>query len=159
MSAFVEQKVVSARSTGTTAGTTTVATVGKVQGKGLDVIAWLRVRLNVTTAPVGTAGQPTVDVYLERKVGADPDWEDFYHFPQVGASLIDRVVNLPLPGPQDVDGSLGSASRTVAVETLAADTLLAGPWGDQIRIREVLADGGASSIDTAAVYDVEMVGA
>lgn len=159
MSVAVAEKVVSAQGTGLAAGTVTVATLSRVQGKPLDLLAWLRVRLTVTQAPVGTAGQPTLDVYLQRKVGADPDWEDFYAFPQVGASTIDRVVTLPLPPAQDVDGSLGSASRTVAVESLAADTLLAGKWGDQIRIREVLADGGASSIDTEAQYDIEMVGA
>lgn len=154
------EKVVAAHSTGTAAGSATVATVREVDGVPLTRLSELRVRLRVTTALVGDT--PTLDVYLQRAVAADPDptdatdWEDFYHFPQVTTSTVDKVISLPLPAAQDVDASLGTYSRNRGVEALAADTVLGGHWMGPIRIREVLATGG--SITTAGVYDVEMVG-
>ncbi len=152
---MAEEKVISAHDTGTTPGTATVATLYHVDDQPLINLDELRVRLNVTQALDGTT--PTLDVYLQRAVGVDPgddDWQDFYHFPQVTTSLVDVEVALPLPAPQDADGSLASASDAVVQESLAADTLLAGHWGSAIRIREVI--GGTPS--QAAVYDVEMVG-
>lgn len=151
---MVQEKVVDAHNTGTSAGTSTVATVQEVAGRSLDVMTELRARLNVTQALDGDT--PTLDVYLQRKVGAGDDWEDFYHFPQVTTSTVDKVVTLPLPLAQDVDGSLGSMSRDQETESLAADTALAGHWSGPVRIREVLATGG--SISQAAIYDIEMVG-
>lgn len=160
MTASLTEKVVDAHSSGTAAGSTTVATVRYLRGRPLASVEQMRVRLNVTTPLIGDT--PTLDVYLQRPVAEDPDptvaadWEDFYHFPQVTTAAVDKVVSLPLPAAQDVDASLGSMSRTRAVETLAADTALGGHWDGPIRIRQVLATGGV--ISQAAVYDVEMVG-
>lgn len=157
---LIAQKVVSAHSAGLVAASTTVATIRTVAGKPIQRIEQMRVRLKVTTAPIGDT--PTLDVYLQRPVGAnaDPtvaaDWEDFYHFPQVTTATVDKVVTLPLPLAQDVDASLGSMSRARAVEALAADTVLGGHWNGPIRIREVVATGGV--ITTAGVYDIEMTG-
>lgn len=149
---MVQEKVVDAHNTGTSAGTATVATVQNVGGRMLPAMAELRVRLNVTQAMTGTS--PTLDIYLQRKVGAGDDWEDFYAFPQVTTSTVDKVVTLPLPLAQDVDGSLGSMSRDQGVESLTADTALAGHWAGPIRVREVI--GG--TVTQAAIYDIEMVG-
>jgi len=160
MAGLLTEKVVAAHSTGTAAVSATVATVRTLAGRPLARVQELRVRLNVTTPLAGDT--PTLDVYLQRAVAEDPDpavaadWEDFYHFPQVTTSTVDKVVTLPLPAAQDVDASLASMSRTRAVETLAADTALGGHWSGPIRVREVIATGGA--ISQAAVYDVEMVG-
>lgn len=100
---------------------------------------------------------PTLDVYLQRALAPSPtadDWQDFYHFPQITSTATDREIVIPLPHPQDVDGSLGSASRAVVQETLAADTLIAGHWGEMIRIREVL----TGDTTAAGVYSVYVAG-
>ena len=114
---------------------------------------------NVMLCPRGTT--PTLDVYLQRPVVASPNpataahWEDFYHFPQVTTSAVDKVVTLPLPPAQDVDASLGTMSRARAVEALAADTAIGGHWAGPIRVREVITGTGISQ---AAVYDLELTG-
>src|SRR3546814_614060 len=103
------ETVVAAHSTGTDAGSATVATVREVDGRPLERIEEMRARLKVTTPLVGDT--PTLDVYLQRPVAADPDpatdedWEDFYAFPQVTTSAVDKVVSLPLPLSQDADRS------------------------------------------------------
>jgi hypothetical protein len=155
------EKVVSAHSAGllATAGAT-VATIREIDKKPLALFDELRARLHVTTAAIGST--PTLDVYLQRAVAADPDptddshWEDFYHFAQVTTATVDKIVSLPLPLAQDVDASLGSMSRTRGVVALAADTALGGHWMGPIRIREVVTTSG--TITTAAVYDIEFVG-
>jgi hypothetical protein len=155
---YLAETVIAARNTGTTPGSATPATVHEVDGRPLGLIDELRCRLNVTQALTGTV--PTLNVYLQRAVAGDPDptvaadWEDFYAFPQVTTSTVDLVVSLPLPAAQDVDGTLTTASRARAVETLTADTLLAGHWAGPIRVREVL--GGTPT--QAAIYDLELVG-
>lgn len=145
-----------ARTSAATAGTATVSTLTAVGGKPLIGMERLSVRLEVTTTITGTA--PTLDIYLQRATQASPgadDWDDFYHFPQVtDAGVVDLLVDLPL-ARSDADGSLGTASHAVVQESLAADTLLGGHWGEQIRIREVV--GGTSL--TAAVYNVHFLGA
>ncbi len=162
MTAALIEKVVSAHSTGTVAGSATVATVREVKGRPLERIDEMRVRLHVTQATAGSVG-PTVDVYLQRPVSASPDptddtdWEDFYRFPQFSTALVDKIVSLPLPLAQDVDASLGSMSRTRAIETLTADTALGGHWMGPVRIREVLGAAGGT-ITQAAIYDVEIAG-
>lgn len=145
-----QETVISAHDTGTDAQTATVATVRKVADRPLANLRHLAARLEVTQALDGT--NPTLDVYLEREVGGG-DWEDIYHFPQVTTSTVDKIVDLPL-ARSDADGSLATASRDVAVESLAADTLVGGHWGDRIRIREVI--GG--TVTQAAIYSVHMIG-
>lgn len=146
-----------ARTSQDTAGTETVTTIDHIDGQPIVRMAHLAVRLEVTTAIDGTV--PTLDIYLQRATQPSPgadDWDDFYHFPQqTDAGANDLVVHLPLPNPQDVDGSLGSASHAVVQESLAADTLLSGHWGEQIRIREVVTGTDL----TAAVYNLHFVGA
>ena len=153
------EKVVSAHSTGTAAVSALVTTIRTLAGKPIHRVSELRARLNVTTPLVGTT--PTLDVYLQRPVVASPNpataahWEDFYHFPQVTTSAVDKVVTLPLPPAQDVDASLGTMSRARAVEALAADTAIGGHWAGPIRVREVITGTGISQ---AAVYDLELTG-
>jgi len=160
MGGVYADKVVSAHSTGTAAVSTTVATVREVDGKPIALFRELRVRLNLTAEMGGDT--PTCDVYLQRAVAEDPDsavdadWEDFFHFPQMTTSKVDRIINLPLPLPQDVDASLGSYSRARAIEALAADTVLGGHWMGPIRVREVVTKGAGAI--TAGIYDIEMVG-
>lgn len=160
MAGLLTEKVVSAQSTGTAAGTSTVATVRTLAGQPLARVQEMRVRLAVTGAMGGDT--PTLDIYLQRAVAEDPDpavagdWEDFYHFAQVTSSTVDKVVTLPLPAAQDVDASLGSVSRTRAAESLAADTLLGGHWNGPIRIRQVVTKGAGAI--TAGTYDIELVG-
>ena len=126
----------------TTSGKTTAGTILRVGGKAISTIRRLRVTLEVTRAIIGTS--PTLDIFLQRPIvedfdeGVEPDWEDFFAFTQlddndaVGARF---VVDLPLPSPQDVDGSLANQDRVPAQETLTARALLAGHWGDAIRVR------------------------
>ncbi len=138
------------------AGTTTPANgeVTKIGDLPLENVSQLSIRLEVTTAPVGST--PTMNIFLQRATQSSPgvsDWDDFYHFPEVTTSVVDLVVHGPLPLPQDVDGSLGSASHAVVQEALAADTLLAGLVGHRLRIREVMGGTGL----TAAVYQIHIV--
>lgn len=143
-----------ARTSAAAAGTATVSTVTEVGALSVSQVKQVSVRLEVTTGITGSA--PTLDVYLQRSTQGTPgadDWDDFYHFPRVTTSAVDHVVHAPLPLPQDVDGSLGSASHLVVQESLAADTLLAGSIGEQIRIREVIGGTGL----TAAVYNVHLI--
>lgn len=145
-----------ARTSGAAAATATVDTLTEVGGQPVLGLARLSVRLEVTTAIVGTA--PTLDIYLQRATQGSPgadDWDDFYHFPQqTDSGVADLIVDLPLVRA-DADGSLGTASHAVVQEALAADTLLGGHWGEQIRIREVV--GGTDL--TAAVYNLHFLGA
>tara|TARA_S200002703_G_scaffold159912_1_gene175449 strand:- start:15940 stop:16407 length:468 start_codon:yes stop_codon:yes gene_type:complete len=141
---------------GATAATTTPTggTLTVVDTLTISQIKQASFRLEVTTGITGST--PTLDIYLQRATQSSPtddDWDDFYHFPQVTTSAVDYVVHAPLPLPQDVDGSLGSASHAVVQESLAADTLLAGALGEQIRIREKVGGTGL----TAAVYSIHIV--
>jgi len=148
------------RTAPTAAATVTVTTVTEIESVPIQLFRGLIARLEITRAAIGDT--PTLDLYLQRAIRPSPDptddndWEDFYAFPQHTTALQDLVVTLPLPAAQDVDGSLGSMSRTQAVETLAADTLLSGHWGDQIRIREKITTGG--TISTAAQYHLHLTG-
>ncbi len=151
------ETLVAARNAGTVAQTATVKTITSVGDRQLDHMTSLNMRLEVATKPAGTT--PTFDLYLQRATQASPsddDWQDFYHFPQVtDSAVIDVEIALPLVGPQDVDGSLGSASVAVVQEALAADTLIAGHWGEQIRIREVV---GGSALSQGCLYSLHAVG-
>ena len=151
------ETVITARNAGTTAQTATAATVTSVGDRDLNIMQELNLRLEVTTKPEGSS--PTFDLYLQRATQPSPggdDWQDFYHFPQVtDGAVVDLEVVLPLPRAADVDGSLGSYSNAVVQESLAADTVIAGHWGEQIRIREVV---GGTSLTQGCVYSVHVVG-
>lgn len=139
------------------AGTTTVTggTLTKIDQLPIVNVKQISIRLEVTTGMTGTT--PTMDIYVQRATQASPgadDWDDWYAFPQVTTSAIDRVVHGPLPLPQDVDGTLASASHLVVQETLTADTLLAGAIGEQIRIREKI---GGTDITVEAVYNIHII--
>ena len=150
------EKTVGPITSAATAGTVTPTggTFTRIDNLALEYVTSLSVRLEVTTAIIGTA--PVCDIYIQRATQSDPgddDWDDWYAFPQFNTSTVDFVVHGPLPIPRDVDGTLGSASHAVVQETLAADTLLAGAIGRQIRIREKVGGTGL----TAAVYNVHFV--
>lgn len=143
--------------------TTTIAGTKSIGGDTITSIGTLPVanikafsiRMEVTTALAATT--PTLDVYIQRATQSDPgadDWDDFYHFPQLTTGTHDVVVHGPLPVPQDADGTLASASHAVIQEALAADTLLGGIIGDEIRVREVV---GGTSITQQAIYNIHII--
>ena len=148
------EKTITVAASGATAATTTVETFDRIDKLPLELVKSLSVRLEVTTGITGST--PTLNIFLQRATQSSPggdDWDDWYHFPEITTSAVDHIVHGPLPLPQDVDGSLGSASHLVVQEALAADTLLAGAIGHQIRIREVVTGTGL----TAAVYNIHLV--
>lgn len=139
-----------------TAGTTTPAggVITEIDNLPLEHVSQISIRLEVTTGITGTA--PVCDIYIQRATQSAPgadDWDDWYAFPQFNTSAVDFVVHGPLALPADVDGSLGSASHAVVQEALAADVLLAGLIGHQLRIREKVGGTGL----TAAVYNIHIV--
>lgn len=141
---------------GTAATTTTPegGTITKVGDLPLSLVKSLSIRVEVTTELDGT--NPTMDLFLQRATQSSPgadDWDDWFAFPQAVDAAFDKVVHGPLPLPQDVDGSLGSASHDVVQEALSADVLLAGAIGHQLRIREKI--GG--TVTQAAVYNIHLV--
>ena len=159
MSSLAAEKVVSAQATGTTAQSETVATVEAVSGKSIGSISKLRITIDITTALVGT--DPLLNLFFQRPIisgfaaATGADWADFHasvQFLDSHAAGTRRYVDIPLPEPQDVDGSLANRDLTPAQEALAARLTISGHWGDAIRIRSVL--GG--TITTGAVYDVHI---
>ena len=151
------ETLLSAQDAGTTARTATAATIRSVDGRQLDHMTALNMRLEITTKPEGTT--PTFDLYLQRATQPSPgddDWQDFYAFPQItDAAETDVEISLPLVGPQDMDGIIGSASVAVVQESLTADNLIAGHWGEEIRVREVV---GGSALSQGCVYNLHAVG-
>ena len=141
---------------GATAATTTPTggTLAVIDTLAISQIKQVSIRLEVATGITGSS--PTMDIYIQRATQSSPgadDWDDWYAFPRITTAAVDHVVHGPLPLPQDADGSLGSASHLVVQEALAADTLLAGALGEQIRIREKVGGTGL----TAAVYNIHII--
>ena len=148
------EKTITVAASGATAATRLVETFDKIGELPLELVKSLSVRLEVTTGITGST--PTLNIFLQRATQSSPgsdDWDDWYHFPEITTSAVDHIVHGPLPLPQDVDGTLGSASHLVVQEALAADTLLAGAIGHQIRIMEKITGTGL----TAAVYNIHLV--
>ena len=148
------EKTITVAASGATAATITVETFDKIGELPLELVKSLSVRLEVTTGITGST--PTLNIFLQRATQSSPgndDWDDWYHFPEITTSAVDHIVHGPLPLPQDVDGTLGSASHPVVQEALTADVLLAGAIGHQIRIMEKITGTGL----TAAVYNIHLV--
>ena len=150
------EKVISAK-TSATSGTSTPRIVESVNNVPLDEFEELLIYLNVTTALIGTA--PTMDIYLQRAIAPNPavatdaDWEDIYAFPQVVAALVEHITHLPVQRGEAPETATGH-SHVRTLDTLIADSVRVGHWGDQIRIREKI--GGV--VTTEAVYDLSITG-
>lgn len=106
------------------------------------------------------ADDATLDLYLQRaltdtpEIDTDADWEDLYAFPQLTTALFERVIDLPLPQPADVDGSLGSAGRARTGAALTPGLIRSGHWGDRIRVVEKVGGNAASP----GTYDLTLIG-
>lgn len=88
----------------------------------------------------------TLDVYIQHSFDGGTTWSDVAHFPQLsaGASAI----------TYDFSITLDSTIRTVGKGTsplLAANTLCAGPWADQLRLVSVTGTGTSGSAQTQTV--------
>lgn len=108
--------------------------------------------LNITAGGTATGN---LNIYLEDSVDGGTTWDDvvaFNTFALGSAVTTQRAV---------VQGALASSRASgpfVAqqIETLAAGTFRQGPFGDRIRVREVIS--GVSGSPAAATYRIDAVG-
>lgn len=137
-------------------GTAEIANIQSIQSASLDLFDEIQVYLDVNTALVGTS--PKMDIYLQRAVvdvpvyATDAHWADFYAFPQVTTSPIERLINLFARRTTSV--AISSASTLRQHAALTADTLNLGHWGKSIRVVEKM----TGTVTTQAVYDLTLIG-
>lgn len=91
--------------------------------------------INVTAVPVG--GAPTLDVYLQTSPDGGVTWQDILHH-QFTTSSGARLFS--------ISGEAAGPTTTVAPSdgALASDTVVQGPWGDQLRLKYVMVVGGST---------------
>lgn len=149
------------RTAPTAAATVTVVTVMDIEGKALMLFRELIVRMEVTRAMTGSS--PTMDVYLQRAIRPDPDatddndWEDWLHFPQVTTAAMDKVAYAPAALPAATTAhnmELRNGIRDQAVESMGDNRLVAGHWGDRLRVREKI----TGTVTQAAQWHLHLIG-
>lgn len=124
-------------------GTTTRNTVVIPRCEVLDVL------LNITAGGTATG---TLTVFLEDSADAGTTWDDVISsntFALGAAAIRQRFF---------VNGLIASTATSgsnTAVETLAAGTTRQGPFGDRLRVREVIASASGSPV--GATYTITAV--
>lgn len=149
--------------TGLAQATTVQATITEIGGVPLIEFDEIVMRF-LFSVQTNSAGAGTLDTYIQRPVvgltqpdgTVDADWDDYIALPQLAKQTArDVIVRMPLPGPQDVDGSLASWGRARAIATLTADTILHGDFGDALRVVEKI---GGAALSVAGVYTIQLTG-
>lgn len=101
--------------------------------------------INVTAVPTG--GAPTLDVYVQATPDGGATWQDVAHF-QFTTSAVARLFQLS----QIAAG--GTTTIAPSDAALAGDSVVQGPFGDQLRVKYKFAAGGSSGSYTLAVTGV-----
>jgi hypothetical protein len=121
----------------------------------------------IATGPTGAATSPTINIYLQKAMVADPkfdvdnDWADALHFTAIAeATSVDDIVACQMFRT----GDYGTSERVVPIEYLRGSGGTGGltgtaaatpnPLTHALRIVEVTAD----TADTAGTYSIYAVG-
>lgn len=125
-------------------GTTTRATT-----TGLGDYESCDVLLNITGAGAATG---TVQVFIEDSADAGTTWDDLISSNTFafGSALVRQ--HFFITGQIATSGTQGGNN---SLETLAAGTVRNGPWGDRVRVREVITL--ISGVPTGATYTINAV--
>lgn len=126
-------------------GTTTRATTS-----GLDVYTDLDILINFTAG--GTAVGGTVQLFLEDSSDGGTTWDDLASSNAFTIGGSAATQHFFIAGKIATSATQGGAA---AAETLTAGTVRAGPWGNQLRVREKIAS--ANTITVGATYTITAV--
>ena len=124
--------------TSPSSATTTVSTTSGRFGVYRD----LAIYAELTGATGGT-----LDVYLQFTPDNGTTWVDYAHFPQIAAAAatIKRLWTVSKAAEQKTLATVGSGTTPA----LAANTIVGGSWGDQIRV--VYVSGAGTTAGAAQV--------
>jgi hypothetical protein len=102
---------------------------------GLGFTKDLVALIGCTATPTG--GAPTLDVYLQHSPDGGTTWQDIAHT-QFTTATANRLIA--------INGSQtgGTGPITLKDGTLSGETVVQGPWGDQLRLKWIFAAGGSS---------------
>ncbi|HYM22025.1 MAG TPA: DUF6385 domain-containing protein [Vicinamibacterales bacterium] len=126
-------------------GTTTRATL-----TGLDAYTDLDILINFTAGGAATGG--TVQLFIEDSADGGTTWDDLASSNTFTIGAAAATQHFFIAGKIATGATQGAAA---AIETLAAGTVRAGPWGNQIRVREKIAS--ANAITVGATYTITAV--
>jgi hypothetical protein len=121
-------------------GTTTRATT-----TGLDAYTDLDILINITAGGTATG---TLQIYLEDSVDGGTTWDDLASSNTFALGAATTTQRFIVAGKIATGATQGSAA---AVETLAAGTVRAGPFGSQIRVREKISAIAGSPVGATYV--------
>jgi hypothetical protein len=110
-----------------------------ISGLGYNRNLWLD--LNLSAVPTG--GTPTLDLYLQTSADNGTTWRDIGHT-QFTTAALHRFFAI------SGETAGGAAPLAASDAALAGETVVQGPWGDQIRLKWVFAAGGSSGSYTLA---------
>lgn len=129
---------------GVTATTTTRATV-----TGLDAYSDLDVLINITASGTATG---TLQIWLEDSPDGGTTWDDLVSSNTFALGAAAVTQHFFVAGKIATSATQGGAA---AIETLAAGTVRAGPFGNQIRVREKITSPSGSPV--GATYTITAV--
>lgn len=114
--------------------------------KGLADFDWFSVDAQLVGATGGT-----LDVYLQRKVDSDL-WADWLHFPQLTAGAAAVKYSAQSGSDKTIHAVGNGSDASAGTPALAANTLVGGHPGDQLRA--VYVAGAGTSAGAAVVIKV-----
>jgi hypothetical protein len=124
--------------------TTTINTNGTgTPVTGLGRLSEALILLDCSGVPTG--GTPTLDIYVQTTCDQGGNWRDFAHT-QVTNAVVKRYVQL--------SGKTAGATALLAANdgSLTGETVVQGPWGDQLRLKWVFAAGGSTGTYTLTAH-------
>lgn len=124
-------------------------TVTRATTTGLDAYTDLDILINITAGGTATG---TLQIWLEDSADGGTTWDDLVSSNTFALGAAAITQHFFVAGKIATSGTQGAAAQQ---ETLAAGTVRAGPFGNQIRVREKLS--GPSGSPVGATYTITAV--